>query len=73
MLDEQESLARRLGHPERLARSLMLRADILVRHRGQPGRALPVAEEAHRLAVASGNAQLAARVELVIDLLRGRA
>jgi tetratricopeptide (TPR) repeat protein len=70
VLDEQEDLARQIGHPERLARSLMLRVEILAKHLNQPGRALPVAEEAYRSAVASGNAPYADDVKRVLDALR---
>ena len=73
VLGEQELLARQLGHPEKLARSLMARAEILIKHRNRPGQALPVVEEAHRLAVASGNQVYADDVERVLDLLRGQA
>ncbi len=73
VLEEQERLARQIGHPEKLARSLMLRVEILARYRNQPGRALAVVDEAHRLAVASGNQSYASDVKQVLDILRSGA
>ena len=70
VLEEQEHLARQVGHPEKLARSLMARAQVLIQHRNQPGRALPLVDEAYRLATASGNQTYANDIKQVLDILR---
>lgn len=67
---EAERLCRELGTPEGLAISLVNQAHLLANNLGQPGGALPLAEEAYRLATEHGLAALVEQIEPILDSIR---
>jgi hypothetical protein len=69
---EQERLCRELGNPEGLAISLVNQALILSQGMDRPQEALPLAAEAHHLAMAYGYAALAGQVKTILDHVRSR-
>ena len=69
---EQERLCRELGGPNGLAISLINQALLLARDRSRPREALPLAEEAHRLATDHGLVALAPQVERILNFVRSR-
>jgi tetratricopeptide (TPR) repeat protein len=73
LLGEAERISRRLGNPEGLAIVLLNRAEVLAHDAGRPQEALPLAEEAGRLAEAHGLTALAEQVRPLRAVLRGGA
>jgi tetratricopeptide (TPR) repeat protein len=71
LLREAERLSRRLGNPEGLAIVLFNQAEVLAHDAGRARDALPVAEEAQRLAAAHGLTALAEQVGPLLAGLRG--
>ena len=69
---EKERLCRELGDPNGLATSLANQAVLLARGRSRPREALPLAEEAHRLATDHGLMALAPQVERILNFVRSR-
>ncbi len=67
---EQERICRESGDMEGLARSLTNRAILLGQVMGRPREALPLAEEAFRLASQHGLAALAGQIRPIVDRLR---
>ena len=67
---EEERLCRELGMPEGLAISLANQADVLGLGMGRPKEALPLAEEAYRLATTHGLVPLAKQIKEILDTIR---
>ncbi|MBI3797858.1 MAG: DUF4062 domain-containing protein [Deltaproteobacteria bacterium] len=72
LLKEQERLCRELGDPNGLATSLANQAFLLARDRSRPREALPLAEEAYRLATNHGLTALARQIEGILTQVRSR-
>jgi hypothetical protein len=62
---ENEGLCRELGNQPELAKSLILQAVILGLHLQQPYDAMPMAEEAYRLAVECDDGTLVNQIETI--------
>ena len=71
LLKEQERLCRELGDARGLAISLANQADLLASARHRPQEALPLAEEALRIASRHGLAPLAGQIEAILNEVRG--
>lgn len=69
-LRENEQLCRELGNQPELAKSLILRAAIVGLQMRQPRDAMPMAEEAYRLAMACGDQTLVRQVDSIRAELR---
>jgi tetratricopeptide (TPR) repeat protein len=69
---EQERICRELGNPEGLAISLANQAELMSDKRNRPEDALPLAEEAYRLASDHGYAALAQQVKMILDPIRAK-
>lgn len=67
---EQEGVCRELGNPRELARCLALQASLLASEMNRPREALPLAEEAYRLANEHGVTALARRIEPLLKSVR---
>ncbi len=72
VLQDQERLCRELGDDEGLATALANQAFILGLSMNQPRLALSLADEAHRLALASGGAALVRQIESIRAKIRSR-
>jgi len=66
---DQERLCREMGDPKGVAISLADQANLLGQM-GRPGEALPLVEEAHRLATEHGYAALAEHIKVILVSLR---
>ncbi len=69
---EKERICRELGNKVGLSYSLANQADLLLCGRNRPPDALPLAEEAYRLARDHGCAHLAERIKPILDAIRAR-
>jgi hypothetical protein len=69
---QEELIYRELNAPEGLAMSLANRAGLLAQHLGRPREALPLAEEACRLATAHGLTALAEPAKRILDFVRSK-
>ena len=69
---EQERLCRELGNTQGLAISLANQAILLSEGMNRPQEALPLAAEAHRLALDHGYAALAGQIKAILDQVRSR-
>jgi tetratricopeptide (TPR) repeat protein len=69
---EEERLCRELGDPVGLALSLANQASLLAGPMGKAREALPLAEEAYRLAVDHGLTVLAQQVKQILDYVRSK-
>ena len=63
---KNEGLCRELGHQRELAKSLILQAAIVGLHMEQPKDAMPMAEEAYRLAMECGDRTLVNQIEAIL-------
>ncbi len=72
MHKEAERIYRELGTPEGLAYSLANQALLLAGKMGRPREALPLVEEAHRLATEHGLHAVAKQIKPMLDLVRRR-
>ena len=70
LLKQQEQICRELGNKDGLARSLINQAALLAKERHDPVQALPLAEEAFRLATDHGLHALAGRIEPILNRIR---
>ncbi len=70
---EQERICRELGTVDGLARSLANQALLLAENVGRPRQALPLAEEAYRLATEHGLTALAGQIKPILDDVRRMA
>ena len=70
LLKEEERICRQLGDPAGLAISLANQASLLGLTMGRPREALPLAEEAYRLASQHGLTALAEQIRPFLDRLR---
>ena len=70
LLKEQERNCRELGDKEGLAISLINQASILDIEMDQPGKAIPLADEAYRLATECGYTSLAKQIESIRSQIR---
>lgn len=70
LLKEQERICRERGNPKGLARALANQASLLGRM-NRPGEALPLAEEAYRLASQHGLTALVQWLGPILDRLQG--
>jgi tetratricopeptide (TPR) repeat protein len=68
--EEEERICRELGNVESLAGSLANQALMLAQDMNRPREALPLAEEAYRLASDNGYATLADQVKRILDIVR---
>jgi tetratricopeptide (TPR) repeat protein len=73
LLKEEERLCRELGNKEGLAISLANQASVLASGMGRPREALPLAEEAYRLATQHGFAAVARQIQPFLEALRSQA
>jgi len=69
---EQERICRELGNKEGLAISLINQASLLSNKLGRHKEALPLAEEAHNLAMKTGQIALAKQIKPILDKIRSR-
>ncbi|MCX6842181.1 MAG: tetratricopeptide repeat protein [candidate division WOR-3 bacterium] len=69
---QEERLCRKLDLPEGLARSLANQALLMSDRQNRPKDALPLAEEAYRLASEHGYATLAQQVKRILDSIRAK-
>jgi tetratricopeptide (TPR) repeat protein len=67
---EEERICRELGLVEGVARSLVNQASVLGLRMHCPGEALPLAEEAHRIATRHGLTALARQIEPILEKVR---
>jgi tetratricopeptide (TPR) repeat protein len=70
---EEERLCREIGNPDALAKSLAVQAMLLSEEMGRPREAVPLAEEAYRIATSHGLTGLARQVKPVLDMVRSKA
>lgn len=73
LFKEKERICRELGNKARLARSLVNLATLLARNLDRPREALPLAEEAYRLATQHGLVALARQLQPILDFVRSRS
>jgi hypothetical protein len=69
---EEERICRELSNIEGIATSLINQSSLLARDRGQPHGALPLAEEAYRLAVGHGLIALVKKIKPILDFVKSR-
>jgi tetratricopeptide (TPR) repeat protein len=69
---EEERLCRELGNPEGLARSFANQALLLAEGMGSPLEALPLVEQAYRLATDHGLTALARQIKPILDMVRSK-
>ena len=69
---EEERICRELGNKEGLAFSLINQASLLGLGKNQPQKALPMADEAYRLAAGSGYSSLAREIDGIRAKIRSR-
>jgi len=69
---EQERICRELGNKQWLASSLINQAFVLGLKKNQPKKALPMADEAYRLASGSGYTSLARHIDGIRAKIRSR-
>jgi tetratricopeptide (TPR) repeat protein len=67
LFKEQEQICRGLGNKSEIAESLKNQAYLLARYLRQHQKALPLANEAHKIAVDNGLADLAKEIKSVIE------
>jgi nephrocystin-3 len=67
---EQERLCRELGKVEGVARALARQAVVIAFGKGHPAEALPLAEEAYRIATRHGLTPLAKQIEPILEKVR---
>jgi len=72
LLKETERICRESGYPEGLAASLANQASLMAEDIGQPGEALPLVEEAYRLAADHGLTALAEEIGSIREQIRSR-
>jgi hypothetical protein len=70
LLKEKERISRELGSVDVLAISLVNQADLLAFSRRCPSEALPLAEEAYRIAARHGLTALAKQIEPILEKVR---
>jgi tetratricopeptide (TPR) repeat protein len=73
LLKEQERICRELGRPEGVAISLANQAVLLAAELDRPREALPLAEEAYRIATGHGLTALAGQIKPILDSVRAKA
>ena len=69
---EQERLCKELGNKKDLASSLANQAHLLSEKRNQPGEALPLVEEAYRIATEHGVNALVQQIKPILDAVRAK-
>jgi len=69
---EQERLCKELGNKDGLSRSLINQANLLSEKMNRPREALPLAEEAYRLATDHGLTALAGQIKPILDAVRAK-
>lgn len=69
---EQERICRQLDRKDYLATSLANQASLLARYEGRPQQALPLAQEAYRLATDHGLATLTEWIQPILEDIRSR-